>query len=286
MPVFNAEKTIEPVIKSLINQTYSNFELLISDNCSTDSTTFICNFFASIDRRIKYVKQSCNIGAGENFKYVFDHSKGEYFMWAAADDIRSENFIEKNLTFLLNNQDYVFSSFPNLFEGEEDRVDKLYKFSLEGKIFSRISSFLDICWSSHACFYSLFKKSALLDYTDLAKSYLASDWSIIIHLLLKGSFKRVEGGVLILGKGVSTGTDFVDKTRKNKIDFIFPLYDFSSKLFSTTIRLKELRFIEKLVLIFKLVQLNAFFIVNRYKLRIINFIKCVKRLLNRKNRFR
>jgi glycosyltransferase involved in cell wall biosynthesis len=280
MPVFNAEKTLERAINSLLNQTYLNFELLISDNCSSDSTQSICSYFASKDRRIKYVRHPFNMGPSENFKYVFTHSKCEYFMWAAADDIRSENFIENNLTFLLNNQDYSFASFANFFEGEEDAMEKFYAFSLEGNIASRFSSFLGICWSSHACFYSLFKRSALLDYNNLSETYLASDWSIIIHLLLKGSFKRVDGGVLILGKGISSTSDFVNKMRKNKIDFIFPLYDFSIRFVSTIVKQKELSFTEKASLIFELVKLNLFFLMNRYKVRILKLTRFIEQLLN------
>ncbi|MDD4412691.1 MAG: glycosyltransferase family 2 protein [Patescibacteria group bacterium] len=105
MPVFNGEKYVEQAIDSLLKQSYQDWQLLISDNCSTDKTLEICQRKARDDQRISIFCQSDNIGAMNNFKFLVEQSSGEYFMWAAADDLWHENFIEKLITGLEENGD-------------------------------------------------------------------------------------------------------------------------------------------------------------------------------------
>ena len=93
MPVFNGEKFIKNAIDSILSQTFKNFELIISDNASTDSTSKICEEYALKDNRIRYFRQSQNFGAVKNFQFVLEQAKCEYFMWTAADDIRHKLFL-------------------------------------------------------------------------------------------------------------------------------------------------------------------------------------------------
>jgi len=95
MPVYNGEKYIREALDSLLSQTYSDFELIISDNASTDSTQAICEEYASRDSRIRYVRQAENMGGLYNFQYVLDEAAGEYFMWAAHDDVFYSSHLEK-----------------------------------------------------------------------------------------------------------------------------------------------------------------------------------------------
>jgi glycosyltransferase involved in cell wall biosynthesis len=94
MPVYNGAKYIKEALDSLLAQTYTDFELIISDNASTDSTQAICEEYASKDSRIRYIRQPENMGPLKNFQFVLDEAVSEYFMWAAHDDVWSENWIE------------------------------------------------------------------------------------------------------------------------------------------------------------------------------------------------
>jgi glycosyltransferase involved in cell wall biosynthesis len=94
MPVFNGEPFIREALNSLLAQTYTEFELIISDNASTDGTEAICREYAAKDKRIRYVRQPTNRGATANFQFVVDEAVGEYFMWAAADDRHHKDFIK------------------------------------------------------------------------------------------------------------------------------------------------------------------------------------------------
>jgi glycosyltransferase involved in cell wall biosynthesis len=105
-PVFNGEKYIEEAIISLLKQSFTNFELIISDNASTDSTEKICLKHQESDR---YIKQPVNNGALFNFKFVLAESIAPYFMWMAYDDICSENnYLEELIKPLQSGLDYSF----------------------------------------------------------------------------------------------------------------------------------------------------------------------------------
>ena len=95
LPVYNGDNFIEQTLDSILSQTYKDFELIISDNASTDKTEKICNLYAEKDKRIRYSRNKENIGGAKNYNKVFALSKGEYFKWAAHDDIISPTFLER-----------------------------------------------------------------------------------------------------------------------------------------------------------------------------------------------
>ena len=94
VPVRNGDATLERALESVVGQTYANLEIIISDNGSTDGTRSIGETFAARDPRIRYVRHDSAMTALANFRYVFDQSRGNFFMWAAHDDVRSQNYVE------------------------------------------------------------------------------------------------------------------------------------------------------------------------------------------------
>lgn len=95
LPVYNGEATIEKTIRSLMRQDYINFELIISDNGSTDATPWIVERLAQQNPKISFYRSNENHGLIWNFNRVFDLSNGEYFMWASHDDEHSNNYISR-----------------------------------------------------------------------------------------------------------------------------------------------------------------------------------------------
>lgn len=93
LPVCNGALTLARALDSLLAQTYSNLEFIISDNNSTDDTPLICRAYAKRDSRIRYIRQNENIGVERNFLFVARQAKGEYFMWAADDDQWDKEFV-------------------------------------------------------------------------------------------------------------------------------------------------------------------------------------------------
>lgn len=91
MPVYNGEKYIKEAIDSILAQTFKDFELIICDNASTDNTQAICESFQ--DNRIKYFRNTENMGAAWNYNHAEDLACGEYFKWAAHDDVLAPEFL-------------------------------------------------------------------------------------------------------------------------------------------------------------------------------------------------
>ena len=95
LPVYNGENFLEEAIVSLLAQSFEDFELIIADNASTDNTEAICQTYASRDKRIRYVRSKENIGAARNFNLTFTLATGEYFKWAAHDDVCRADFLAR-----------------------------------------------------------------------------------------------------------------------------------------------------------------------------------------------
>ena len=109
LPIFNGEKYIRNALSSLLSQSFSDFELIISDNASTDSTQMICEEFANKDKRIRYFRQKNNIGIFPNYTFVLKQSSCDYFQWAAVDDLWHPEFLEKNIRVLENDDTLIGS---------------------------------------------------------------------------------------------------------------------------------------------------------------------------------
>ncbi len=119
MPAYNAEKYIERAIVTLLQQTHQDFELIISDDASTDATEMICQRYAHRDKRIKYIRQEKNIGFLRNFNFVLKMAKGTYFMWAGNDDYWDVNYIKVLVSLMKLHPDAVLavSNFDNISNG-------------------------------------------------------------------------------------------------------------------------------------------------------------------------
>jgi glycosyltransferase involved in cell wall biosynthesis len=93
MPVYNGERYLANAIESVLCQTMTDFEVVISDNASSDRTEEICRDYANRDARIRYFRNEANIGAIPNFNRVFELARGTYFKWAAHDDVLKPHFL-------------------------------------------------------------------------------------------------------------------------------------------------------------------------------------------------
>lgn len=100
LPVYNGEKYLREALDSILTQTYIDFELIISDNASSDHTPEICLAYANKDPRIRYFRNEKNQGAAWNFNRVFELSVGDYFKWAAHDDLLDPEFLSKCVEIL------------------------------------------------------------------------------------------------------------------------------------------------------------------------------------------
>lgn len=185
IPVYNGTKTIKVAIDSLIKQTHKNIELIISDNNSCDDTFKICSLYAKADERIKLFKQNSTLSPADNFKFVFDQSVGEYFMWAAADDYWFPDFIKENLQNLQNKDQFAGSISKVIFKDKSGNIYPSFADSeIAGSTLSRIKFFLNQP-GDNSRIYSLFKRDYIKEIKFNNNRFHAADWFFIYKVLLK-----------------------------------------------------------------------------------------------------
>lgn len=167
MPVYNGEKYIRDALNTLLQQTFADFELIISDNASSDQTEAICREYAQRDARIIYFQQKENLGAAANFQFVLDRAQADLFMWAAYDDEWAKDYL-MDATALLGdrNMDFVFPTFS--VRSIKLNIGKKFDEEIFGFIEStdrrqRVLQFLALHHNSHKCniVYSLFRTDFL-----------------------------------------------------------------------------------------------------------------------------
>lgn len=223
LPVFNGGEHLREVLHSLLHQTYSQYDILISDNCSTDCTARICAEFAAVDTRIRYVKQSENIGAAANFLYVLFESCTPYFMWNAADDVRSSDFLEHNVFFLETHPDYVASTSASRFQNGAFDPIRMGDASLSGTPEENFIAFFR-SWHANARFYSVFRRDVLIRCESLGMTAAGLDWVLILECCKIGKFNRSNQGYVILGEhGVSRSSRALSIFRRHWYEMIAPL---------------------------------------------------------------
>lgn len=94
LPVYNGENFLAESLNALLGQSYEDFELIISDNASTDATADICRRYEKLDSRIRYIRQPRNIGLAGNHNFVADQARGELFKWASHDDLYARDLLD------------------------------------------------------------------------------------------------------------------------------------------------------------------------------------------------
>jgi glycosyltransferase involved in cell wall biosynthesis len=111
LPVYNGERYLPFALESIVNQTYEDIEIVVCDNASTDSTGDIVREFADRDRRIRYVRNEKNIGAGRKFIRCVELTRSELFRWQSADDLSAPTFVARCVEVLDARPD-VIQAYP------------------------------------------------------------------------------------------------------------------------------------------------------------------------------
>ncbi|MGE0826090.1 MAG: glycosyltransferase family 2 protein [Candidatus Binatia bacterium] len=192
LPVYNGEKFLPEALDSLLAQTFIDFEVVISDNASTDRTREICCTYAARDSRIRYFRNEANRGVAWNHNNVFSLSRGKYFQWIGHDDVLAPQYLERCITILDQDPSIIlcYSRSKRLDENGQffdDKHDHLATDSAKPLI--RFRDLVCIEHSSLAMFgvmrAEVLKKTVLLGY------YPSGDRVLLAQLGLFGRFHQI-----------------------------------------------------------------------------------------------
>lgn len=198
VPVFNGERYLRDALDSILAQTYSNFEVIISDNASTDRTQEICRDYEFQDSRIHYYRNEKNLGAARNFNRVFQLSSGEYFKWAAHDDLIAPDFLMECVK-ALNRDPSVVLCYPRVkIIDESGKILANFHANTDHMDSPRPQDrFGDLVIDDILCFevFGLIRAKAL-EKTSLIAGFIASDRVLRAELGLLGRFCEIPAYLL------------------------------------------------------------------------------------------
>ncbi|HKP97787.1 MAG TPA: glycosyltransferase [Fibrobacteria bacterium] len=192
LPVYNAEKYLSQTLENLLSQTFRDFELVVSDNASTDSTESICRGFCSRDRRVKYHRNARNLGAAPNFNRAFELAVGKYFKFAAYDDLHEPDYLRKCIDLLEANPGAVLCQSKVVDIDSEGKVIRHFDVDLRTSSPDPVERFRYMVCINHSCFHVLgVVRRAALEKTPVMGGYVGSDRVLLAMLAMMGPFEEV-----------------------------------------------------------------------------------------------
>ena len=197
-----------------------------------------------------------------NFDFVLKKSKGKYFHWLAADDLRSVNFLNENISFLDTHYDFVASCSKKYFDSVNSDQKNNKNFSLEQTSpKARIDYLLENIWQSHSIYYSVIRTEIIKKCQFLGEHFMAHDWIIDLFIAQHGKIAIQKGSYIIIGiNGISRVNPY-KPFRTSWIELILPLYSFHKRF---NLLIKSFSFFEKCKLQYKIIQLHTYIIRRRF----------------------
>jgi len=192
IPVFNGENFLESALRSILAQTFEDFELIISDNASTDRTADICEQYASQDGRVLYLRQPANLGAQPNYNLLVGQARGRYFKWAAHDDMLAPTFLERCVD-VLDTHPRVTLVYPRAeVIDAHGRTIERYDVHLQTDSEDAGVRFRELLLSWHRCYeiFGVFRREALAQ-TDLFDTFWGADRTLLQEVALLGPFHEI-----------------------------------------------------------------------------------------------
>jgi glycosyltransferase involved in cell wall biosynthesis len=191
LPVLNGEDFIAESLEALLGQSYTNFELIIADNASTDDTGNICRKYAKDDSRIRYHRHPQNIGLAPNHNFVVQEARGELFKWAANDDLYASSLLARCVEALDENPDIVLAHSWTAKINSAGEVTKAFEYPMLTSSPSAPVRFRSILFDGGGDDDYGVMRIEVLRRTAMKGSYHHADRTIIAELGLHGPFYQV-----------------------------------------------------------------------------------------------
>ncbi|MFI0235138.1 glycosyltransferase family 2 protein [Streptomyces sp. NPDC016845] len=191
LPVYNGEEYLAEALDALLGQTYEDFELVISDNASTDGTQDICRKYEAQDPRIRYIRLHRNIGAAPNHNYVFTQCKGELFKWASHDDLYARDLLRRCVEALDERPDVVLAHADQAVIDGEGRITVPYAYTLDTASPSAPERFRSMLMESGGDDFYGVMRAEVLRRVKPHDSYHHADRTFVAEIALHGPFHQV-----------------------------------------------------------------------------------------------
>lgn len=213
LPVYNDSKHLKESIESILNQTYHDFILIISDDCSTDGSELICKEYVNKDSRIKYIRQKKNLGISRNMQFLLNISTTKYFMWAGDDDVLHPEFCETIISKLDNsNAISAFCSF-NYIDDNGKVISPTIDFDYtEKNTFKRLKKFIKN--SNDIMGYGIFKRDFIKEvkfpiwWWPNKNTPLNNIYPTICFYLAKGEYIHVYSNNALFSKRIKSTSNY------------------------------------------------------------------------------
>jgi glycosyltransferase involved in cell wall biosynthesis len=191
--VHNGERFIQETLNSILNQTFTDFELIISDNASTDGTGEIAQAYAKSDDRIRYYQSEKNMGAGWNVCRVYELATGKYFKWAAADDLLEPDLLRRCVEILESDPGCVVAYARTKEVDENGNFIRYYVTPMRNTNSSDpVARFREMLLMRHRCYqiFGVMRMSALRKIPPQG-IYVNGDGVLLARMSLLGRFHEV-----------------------------------------------------------------------------------------------
>lgn len=202
LPVYNGGEELVKSIESILNQNFEDFELIISDNASTDQTREIVERYLRWDKRVRYSRLESNQGITTNLRNTLGLSLSEFFIWTQHDNQWEADLLSECLPPLLKDSS-ILLTFPSALITKNGQVVQTYHDPLNAMQNSAEERYLHVLSHLRLCnaFLGLFRKQPLLKTTALTSYdlYRGTDNLLLAEIALMGKIKRIDKPLLIRG---------------------------------------------------------------------------------------
>ena len=191
LPVYNGEDFLAESLDSLLGQTYEDFELIISDNASTDGTADICRRYERQDSRIRYVRQPRNLGCAPNHNVLVQYARGELFKWASHDDLYGRELIERAIEALDEYPQVVLANCWTAMIDSSRTVTKAVRYTLDTESHRAPERFRSMLFEKGGDDDGGVIRTEMLRRIRPYQSYYHSDRTHVTEMALQGPFYHV-----------------------------------------------------------------------------------------------
>ena len=191
LPVYNGERYLAASLDALLAQTFTDFELIISDNGSTDRTAEIASHYEAIDPRLRYVRHTQNRGSTFNHNFVMEQTRGEFFKWVSDDDLYAPELLQRCIDALDARPEIVLAHAWTAFIDEAGTVTNPIDYALTTDVPDPVERFRSVLYTDGGDdIYGVIRMSVLRQVAPFG-SYHWADRTFVAELALHGPFHNV-----------------------------------------------------------------------------------------------